>query len=169
MFFDAKALARTIFVQMRLTGLTLASSGSAPSEDRGTCDQCPPSHYSVSGLDGCFECTGELLLLIDNDCVSRQLTRHLEDVYAPFPTHNVISMHVDTTVLLQTLGQIIYILQQISTISTIIDTNSSEVYLFARGQMLNRRCPPVMFVGLSSLTSLVYHRCFCHKPQVLEF
>ena len=149
MFFDAKALARTIFVQMRLTGLTLASSGSAPSENRGTCDQCPPSHYSVSGLDDCFACNVPLLL-VDNDCVSRQLTRHLEDVYAPFPTHNVISMHVDTTVLLQTLGQIIYILQQISTISTIIDTNSSEVYLFARGKMLS-------IGGAPRLGLLVYH------------
>ena len=56
-----------------------SASGSSPSERRGTCDQCPPSHYSVSGLDGCFACNLPLLL-VDNECASWQSTRQFQNL-----------------------------------------------------------------------------------------
>ena len=52
-----------------------SASGAVPSEDRGTCEQCPPMHYSVGGLDTCFACDLPLLL-VDNHCVSWQSRRH---------------------------------------------------------------------------------------------
>ncbi|CAK9021463.1 unnamed protein product [Durusdinium trenchii] len=42
--------------------------GSIPSEDRGTCEDCPMFHYSTSGVDQCVACSFPLAL-VDNHCV----------------------------------------------------------------------------------------------------
>ncbi|CAK9111010.1 Beta-glucosidase 42 [Durusdinium trenchii] len=43
-------------------------AGSVPSEDRGTCNECPLFQYSVSGVDNCLTCNLPSLV-VDNRCV----------------------------------------------------------------------------------------------------
>ena len=56
---------------LALLALFFHASGSTPSEERSTCEECLGSHYSMSGVDGCFPCNLPLVL-VDNKCVSGQ-------------------------------------------------------------------------------------------------